>query len=67
MTMESVTITVPFAPGYVDQHDVRLAAKRTIVPAATDALGTRIAAHGANTDERGHSLDSSWYTVEVLT
>ena len=67
MTIEAVTITVPYPPQFVDRHAVKLEAKRTIVPAATDTHGTRIVAHGAGVDVRGVSNDTSWFTVEVAT
>lgn len=67
MTVEAVTITVPFPPHLADRHAVRVDAKRTVVPAATDAHGTRIVAYGAGVDARGVSNDTSWFTVEVAT
>lgn len=44
--MPLVTITVPMSSDLVDLHDVRLAAKKTLTPGATDAHGTAVESIG---------------------
>lgn len=65
MATQIVRGTVPWPTHLVDQDAARLAAKKTLIPGATDCHGTRIIALGDVRDPNGRG--STWIDVEVTT